>query len=567
MLASLAEDGARQAQLANLVRVANQCGCSVVATGVEAEEQWHLLRKLGVPLGQGYLFGRPEPSGLPAEGHAAPAAITVMAHSRTPAAPALAAGAETDGRRRRLSLVRTTAAAAVIAAVVYGGAEEVPSAVAAASASKPVSWFAPYVDATLAPSYSFQDRSLDPARQVVLGFVVSQPGAPCTPSWGGTYGLSQADEALALGPRVAELGQEGVGAVVAFGGRDNTDLAVACTSVPTLERAYQSVISYYNLGTIDFDVEGAALSGPGAAERRAAAVAEVQASAERHHRTLRVWLTLSARPARRHPVDLVERAAGATHKQLQVQLERYGVELSARQVWQRMGITVMIGQNDVPGEVFTVADAQGLVRFVGDDGIARISMWSLNRDSECGQAFGESGVLSDTCSGTSEQSLAFSDTFSRLSGVATATVGPAGIIVPAPDNNPANALYPLWSPTAEYQDGYKVVRNGYIYEAKWYNAGEDPAQTWPSSSESPWELLGPVLPTDRAPKLPVLPVGTYPAWSPLTPYEAGQRVLYQGLPYEAKWYNEGSSPGEEAADPFGSPWQPLFTLPGEPAND
>lgn len=603
VLASLAEDGARQAQLANLVRVANQCGCSVVATGVEAEEQWHLLRKLGVPLGQGYLFGRPEPSGLPAEGHAAPAAITVMAHSRTPAAPALAAGAETDGRRRRLSLVRTTAAAAVIAAVVYGGAEEVPSAVAAASASKPVSWFAPYVDATLAPSYSFQDRSLDPARQVVLGFVVSQPGAPCTPSWGGTYGLSQADQALALGPRVAELGQEGVGAVVAFGGRDNTDLAVACTSVPTLERAYQSVISYYNLGTIDFDVEGAALSGPGAAERRAAAVAAVQASAERHHRTLRVWLTLPVEPDGLQPyaisvigdmlrervdvaginvmamdftsaprggqtmLDLVERAAGATHKQLQVQLERYGVELSARQVWQRMGITVMIGQNDVPGEVFTVADAQGLVRFVGDDGIARISMWSLNRDSECGQAFGESGVLSDTCSGTSEQSLAFSDTFSRLSGVATATVGPAGIIVPAPDNNPANALYPLWSPTAEYQDGYKVVRNGYIYEAKWYNAGEDPAQTWPSSSESPWELLGPVLPTDRAPKLPVLPVGTYPAWSPLTPYEAGQRVLYQGLPYEAKWYNEGSSPGEEAADPFGSPWQPLFTLPGEPAND
>jgi len=44
----------RQAQLANLVRVANQCGCSVVATGVEAEEQWHLLRKLG--------FSRP---GLP----------------------------------------------------------------------------------------------------------------------------------------------------------------------------------------------------------------------------------------------------------------------------------------------------------------------------------------------------------------------------------------------------------------------------------------------------------------------------------------------------------------------
>ncbi len=528
-LAGLGEDGARQAQLANLVKVANQCGCSVVATGVETEEQWHLLRKLGVSLGQGYLFGRPEPIGLPVEGNAA-APLAVLVPSGRGPAPAPGAGAEADARRRRLSLVRTAAAAAVIAGMVYGGAEEVPSAVAAASASKPVSWFAPYVDATLAPSYSFQDRSLDPARQVVLGFVVSKPGAGCTPSWGGTYNLSEADQALALGPRVAELGQEGVGTVVSFGGRDNTDLAVACTSVPSLEGAYQSVISYYNLRTIDFDVEGAALLSPVAAERRAVAIAALQASAERHHQLLRIWLTLPVEPDGLAPdaisvigdmlkervdvsginvmamdfsspppggqtmLDLVERAAGATHKQLQAELARYGVALSARQVWQRMGITVMIGQNDIPGEVFTVADAQGLARFVSDAGIARISMWSLNRDSECGQAFGESGVLSDTCSGTVEQPLAFSDAFSALSGVANATVGPAGIIVPTPDTNPANALYPLWSPTAEYQDGYKVVRNGYIYEAKWYNAGEDPAQTWPSSSESPWELLGPCSP-------------------------------------------------------------------------
>ena len=80
-------------------------------------------------------------------------------------------------------------AAAVIAALAYGGAEKLPSAVAAAYATKSATWFAPYVDATLTPSYSFQDRSLDPARQVVLGFVVSAPREGCTPSWGGAYGL------------------------------------------------------------------------------------------------------------------------------------------------------------------------------------------------------------------------------------------------------------------------------------------------------------------------------------------------------------------------------------------
>ena len=58
-IAGLAEDGARQVQLANLVKVANDCGCSVVVAGVETEEQRRLLCKLGASLGQGYLFGRP----------------------------------------------------------------------------------------------------------------------------------------------------------------------------------------------------------------------------------------------------------------------------------------------------------------------------------------------------------------------------------------------------------------------------------------------------------------------------------------------------------------------------
>ncbi len=34
---------------------------SLVAEGVETEEQWAWLRAVGYPMGQGYLWGRPQP--------------------------------------------------------------------------------------------------------------------------------------------------------------------------------------------------------------------------------------------------------------------------------------------------------------------------------------------------------------------------------------------------------------------------------------------------------------------------------------------------------------------------
>jgi diguanylate cyclase (GGDEF)-like protein/PAS domain S-box-containing protein len=41
--------------------ISHQMGCTVVAEGIETEDQWQLLRKLGVDNGQGYLFSRPMP--------------------------------------------------------------------------------------------------------------------------------------------------------------------------------------------------------------------------------------------------------------------------------------------------------------------------------------------------------------------------------------------------------------------------------------------------------------------------------------------------------------------------
>ena len=193
-------------------------------------------------------------------------------------------------------------------------------------------------------------------------------------------------------------------------------------------------------------------------------------------------------------------------------------------------------------------------------------MWSLNRDAQCGSSFPESGLMSNTCSGTAQSGLEFSRVFGRMQGqVSLTSQASAGNVLPPRVNpDPANAPYPQWSPKAPYPMGYKVVENGEIYQAKWFTSGNDPAAQVQYAWQTPWELLGPVLPGDHAQAARKLPKGTYPAWSRDTSYQPGIRVLFNGLPYEAKWDNQGVSPAAEASDPPGSPWKPLFSIPGEP---
>jgi chitinase len=192
-------------------------------------------------------------------------------------------------------------------------------------------------------------------------------------------------------------------------------------------------------------------------------------------------------------------------------------------------------------------------------------MWSLNRDSQCGSSFPETGLLSNTCSGTAQSSLQFSQLFGQLHGVTSVTAS-AGDVQPAVANtDPADAPYPQWSATGNYPDEYKVVEDGEIYEAKWFNTGDDPQAQVQYAWQTPWELLGPVLPGNHAPVIIQPRAGTYPTWSISTQYQGGDKVVYQGLPYQAKWDNQGVSPQDATSDPADSPWKALYKVPGEPA--
>jgi len=501
-----------------------------------------------------------------------------------------------EEQARRLSPFRLVLAFLLVAGAAYGTFIGIGSRLNRATASVGLTWFAPYVDVTLTPTYSFQLPAFDPAPQTALGFVVSDPAQPCTPSWGGAYTLDQADQFLALSARVAEMSQQGAHTIVSFGGQANNELAIRCTDVQSLTKAYEQVIDRYDLHAIDFDIEGAALDNLSATDRRATAIKNLQTHSSALKSPLDVWLTLPVEPSGLQDnaitvidrmlaarVDLagvnllamdfahpagnmlgdVERAASAAEVQIAAEMRRYGVIETGAEVWQRMGVTVMIGQNDVAGERFSVAAARGLVAFALRVRLGRVSMWSLNRDVQCGSTFPQIGVNSNTCSGATQTRLEFSRIFGELAGTVPMPTT-QGATPPQPDTNPADAPFPMWSPDSSYQAGYKVTRDGYIYEAKWYNAGQDPAEQVQYSWQTPWELLGPVLPGDKTPTITTLPAGTYPGWSSTRNYTAGQDVMYNGLGYQAKWANQGASPADAINDPGGSPWSPLYSIPGEP---
>lgn len=300
-------------------------------------------------------------------------------------------------------------------------------------------WFGGYLDVTLVPRLRLQDAPPNGTVITVLSFIGSDPAKPCEPSWDGFYDLEQASAELDLDDQIESFRGDGNDIAVSFGGQLATELAVACTDRDALVRAYAAVIARYGLDTLDLDIEGSGLEDQAAAERRAAAMAQLQA--ERPSGTpLAVWLTLpvsadgltpegeaSVRIMLEAGVDLAgvnimtmnfgplepgqtmldaaTSAADGTHRTLATLYESAGQPLDPAAVWKKIGLTPMIGINDVQGQVFTLEDARGLSSFARERGVGRMSMWSLNRDTGCNpsnQGELRNGV-SNSCSGVRQE--------------------------------------------------------------------------------------------------------------------------------------------------------------------
>ncbi len=464
-------------------------------------------------------------------------------------------------------------------------------------------WFAPYVDATLTPLYPFEDASAVPTTQVVLGFVVANPSLPCSPSWGAHYSLEAAATAIDLDRRIARLRSHGKDVIVSFGGVANQELANACTDPVLLQGAYQAVVDRYRPAALDLDLEGAGLDDAAAMTRRAAAIAAVQQAAG-GSAELPVWLTVpvgedglptAAQAAvgemLRAGVEIsgvnamtmnfgpnaddlrptIRRALTATTSQVQAAYRDAGQPLTRAEAWRKTGATPMIGLNDTVPQQFDLATATWLVDFARDNGMGRLSMWSLNRDGLCGSNI-DANKPSPHCSGLDQRPREFTLALAALGqlepATATTAATPAGdaalatrtTVAPVVDD-PATSPYPIWNPDRSYQQGRKVVWHGNVYVAKWFSRGEMPDGPSLTDAGVPWRLIGPLLPGETAPTTTTIPAGTYATWDPLLAYDKGSRVQVGGVGYEAKWWTRGDPPGVDVPNDWDTPWKALGVDP------
>lgn len=303
----------------------------------------------------------------------------------------------------------------------------------------PTRVFAPYTDATLWPTPSLTGMANESgSKYFSLGFIVA--GTGCQATWGTYYTMSQ----NFLASDIASLRALGGDVIASFGGAANSELALACTTVASLQAQYQSVIDTYNLTRIDFDIEGSALANTTANDRRNQAIAALQSAATTAGRALHVQYTLPVLPSgltssgislienavsrgvnigtvnvmamnyggERDPNQMGQHAVDAMNSTIAQLKSIYGAAKTDAQVRAMAGVTPMIGINDVAPEVFTLADANTLLNAAQQGGIGFLAMWSTSRDKQCPG----SPVLSNTCSGVVQSPWAFTNIFKLITG-------------------------------------------------------------------------------------------------------------------------------------------------------
>jgi len=297
--------------------------------------------------------------------------------------------------------------------------------------------FAPYIDMGLTADWQLTTIQQQSGIKVfTMGFVVGNGG--CTPTWGGV-GATVANDTLPNGTTILSLIQgvraAGGDVIISFGGASGTELAQGCTTVSSLQAAYQAVLTKYSVNSstpvrLDFDIEGGATTDQASITRRNQALKNLKSA----NPNLKISYTLPVLPTGliASGVNILNsvKTDGLSLDVVNVMAMDYGsandnggqMGLSAQQAASNthnqvvaagltasIGVTPMIGINDTNTEIFQLSDAQSLLNFANANSyISRIAMWSVARDN--GSCAGQ-GFASPSCSGISQANWAFANIF------------------------------------------------------------------------------------------------------------------------------------------------------------
>jgi hypothetical protein len=356
---------------------------------------------------------------------------------------------------KRHAAILAALAAATAAVTTIGLATPRASATPAADAASTVStasaggWFSPGLPQhVFAPYFETYDTSAGPAalaqqsgnKYLSLAFLeTAQPGS-CTAYWNGD--TSEPISPASFGSDIAAIQAKGGNVIPSFGGytadTTGTELADSCTDVNAIAQVYESLITTYNVPRIDLDVEGTSVTNAAGINRRNEAVAETEAWARAHGRSIQFSYTLPTFPTGLPSAELAVLqnavADGAVISTVNLETFDYYIgteqnmltdtESAAQalvgqlqslypsdptwQLWHMVGVTEMPGIDDFGAdETFTKAQAIELLLWADRTGIGTLSMWALQRDN--GGCPGTKGA--GTCSGITQPTWFFSHVF------------------------------------------------------------------------------------------------------------------------------------------------------------
>lgn len=289
---------------------------------------------------------------------------------------------------------------------------------------------APYVDVTLPDQPTLaQVANKTGVDTFTLAFIIGSSQG-CVPTWGAEFPLDDQD----MIGQIEQLRAAGGDVIVAFGGAVGPYMAQVCGSASELADAYRKVVEVTGATHLDFDIEAAYSQ----ADKINQAIAKLQET----NPGVEISYTLAVQSpgyglasaaldvvesAVAHDVDVgvvnamamnfagagtdMGQASITTAHSVYDQIEPLFPQRSETELWATIGITPMIGVNNVRSLVFRQDDANELVSWASSQGLGLLGFWSVGRDHGCA-----GGGVSATCSGIGQSDFEFTRIFGGADG-------------------------------------------------------------------------------------------------------------------------------------------------------